>query len=95
MRRYRWGLSAVLLAVIVAAFVAQRAGRGAVGKLVFDWRARRRPLAAAKLPEITSAEADEVRGERDRGGEVAAVKRLRTLHPTLSLLDAKDLAREL
>jgi hypothetical protein len=108
MRRFRWTWNVVLLALVIAAFVAQRTGRDelwtvltacwvvlAVGGFVLDWRARRRPGTPVEPPEITAEQADEVRGERDRAGEIAAIKRLRTLHPTLSLLDAKNLTREL
>lgn len=108
MRRLSWTWNVVLLALVIAAFVAMRTGRDdlwtvltvcllglAVGRFVLHWRARHNPGPSAALPEITAEQADEVRGERDRAGEIAAMKRLRTLHPTLSLLDAKNLTRDL
>jgi hypothetical protein len=57
---------------------------------------RRRPAAASTTPvEIEPGRAAAVRAERERAGEVEAVRMLRTEQPELSLPDAVQLVRNL
>lgn len=46
-------------------------------------------------PELTPEEAGMIHARRERDGEIAAVRCLRTLHPQLSLVEAVELVRTL
>ena len=59
------------------------------------WELRRRPAASTTPVEIEPGRAAAVRAERERAGEVAAVRMLRTEQPELSLPDAAQLVRGL
>jgi hypothetical protein len=50
---------------------------------------------SAPPPELGPDQASALRAERERSGEVAAVRRLRKEHPGVSLLDAVRLVRRL
>jgi hypothetical protein len=62
---------------------------------VAAWELRRRPAASTTPVEIEPGRAAAVRAERERAGEVAAVRMLRTEQPELSLPDAVQLVRNL
>jgi hypothetical protein len=57
------------------------------------WELRQRPTASTTPVEIEPGRAAAVRAERERVGEVAAVRMLRTEQPELSLPDAVQLVR--
>lgn len=95
-------LRLIPVAVVLAAGVAALAGLttlatvGAVvailALLVLGTVLRRPP---APVPEPGEEEAAALREQRDRDGEVAAVKQLRDRYPGLSLVDAVRLVRGL
>jgi hypothetical protein len=68
---------------------------GLAAAAVAAWDLRRRPAASTTPVEIEPSLAAAVRAERERAGEVAAVRMLRTEQPELSLLDAVQLVRNL
>jgi hypothetical protein len=68
---------------------------GLVAAVVAVWELRRRPAASATPVEIEPSLAAAVRAERERAGEVAAVRMLRSEQPQLSLVDAARLVRDL
>jgi hypothetical protein len=68
---------------------------GCAAAAVAAWDFRRRPAASTTPVEIEPSLAAAVRAERERAGEVAAVRMLRTEQPELSLLDAVQLVRNL
>lgn len=76
-----WWPVAIMLALVAATVAA--------------WELRRRPAASTTPVEIEPSLAAAVRAERERAGEVAAVRMLRTEQPELSLPDAVRLVRNL
>jgi hypothetical protein len=68
---------------------------GLVAVTMAAWELRRRPAASTAPVEIEPGRAGAVRAERERAGEVAAVRMLRTEQPELSLPDAVQLVRNL
>jgi flagellar biosynthesis component FlhA len=56
---------------------------------------RRRKGTGDRAPDLSPEQRDGLREERESAGEVHAVKRLRSLHPQLSLGDAVKIVREL
>jgi hypothetical protein len=68
-----------------------------LGELVAEWRdhRRRRSSPQAERPALSAQQTGDLRGERERAGEIAAVRRLRKLYPAVSLVEARDLIREL
>jgi membrane protein implicated in regulation of membrane protease activity len=92
----------LVTALIVAGVVASLLGWQAVGfgilalalvaLLVASSRTRR---PHAPLPALDPEQAADIRAERERSGEVAAVRRLRRQRPELGLADAVRLVRDL
>lgn len=78
------GEQGVALLLVAAGFVA----------LILASVLRRR-RSTDPLPALEPAQAADLRAERERSGEVAAVRRLRTQHPGMSMGDAVRLVREL
>jgi hypothetical protein len=76
-----WWPLAIMLALVAAATAV--------------WELRRRPAASTTPVEIEPGRAAAVRAERERAGEVAAVRMLRAEQPELSLSDAVQLVRNL
>jgi hypothetical protein len=76
-----WWPLAIMLALVAAATAV--------------WELRRRPAASTTPVEIEPGRAAAVRAERERAGEVAAVRMLRAEQPELSLPDAVQLVRNL
>jgi hypothetical protein len=68
---------------------------GLVAATVAAWELRRRPAASTTPGEIEPSRAAAVRAERERAGEAAAVRMLRTEQTALSLHDAVQLVRNL
>jgi hypothetical protein len=68
---------------------------GLIAAATAVWELRRRPAARRTPVEIEPGLAAAVRAERERAGEVAAVRMLRTERPELSLHDAVQLVRNL
>jgi flagellar biosynthesis component FlhA len=56
---------------------------------------RRHKATGGSAPNLSTEERDALREERKSAGEMRAVKRLRSLHPQLSLGDAVKIVREL
>ena len=54
-----------------------------------------RRKASAPPPELSTEQETELRAERARRGEVAAIRLLRKEHPGVSLVDAVRLVRQL
>jgi hypothetical protein len=68
---------------------------GCAAVVVAVWELRRGSAASTTPVEIEPSRAAAVRAERERAGEAAAVRMLRTEQPTLSLHDAVQLVRNL
>jgi hypothetical protein len=68
---------------------------GCAAVVVAVWELRRGPAAGTAPAEIEPSRAAAVRAERERAGEAAAVRMLRTEQPELSLRDAVQLVRNL
>jgi membrane protein implicated in regulation of membrane protease activity len=94
-----WLLPTVLaLAAIAATLLGWQVAGFAILALAFVWlivATRRNHRPQAPIPALDPEQAAEIRAERDRSGEVAAVRRLRRQRPGLGLADAVRLVRDL
>jgi hypothetical protein len=94
-----WITPTVLLTAAALAAAAELGWRlaimlGLVAAATAVWELRRRPAASTTPVEIEPTLAAAVR-ERERAGEVAAVRMLRIEQPEISLPDAVQLVRNL